>query len=253
MDREKAVAAFRGYSEKYDTSDVKVKLKIDHTYRVCEFAYLIGNDAGADGEFCWFLGLLHDIGRFEQLRRFDTFIDRISIDHAELGADILFREGLIDEFPKPELSGWEKLAETAIRLHNKLELPESLDEETLLYTRVLRDADKCDIFRVLTEPPYDERNAGIIRGAEDGSMAPAREFFMEFVREHKCVPRTTDRSDFESLIAQCCMGFELYFPKSGEIVREQGYLDKLMGIELKNEAMMSQLKELREEMKRVLL
>ena len=45
-----------------------------------------------------FAGLLHDIGRFEQVRRYGTFVDSVSVDHAALGADLLFREGLLDRF-----------------------------------------------------------------------------------------------------------------------------------------------------------
>ena len=81
-------------------------------------------------DFAWLLGLLHDIGRFEQVKRYNTFNDSQSVDHAELGADILFKEGLIDRFPTVSLpEGWPKTAETAIRQHNKLALPDGLDAE----------------------------------------------------------------------------------------------------------------------------
>ena len=46
----------------------------------------------------WLTGLLHDVGRFEQLRRYGTFIDAQSIDHAEFGADRLFRQGKIRDY-----------------------------------------------------------------------------------------------------------------------------------------------------------
>ena len=42
--------------------------------------------------------MLHDIGRFEQIRRFGTFNDAQSVDHAEFGADLLFKECLIRKF-----------------------------------------------------------------------------------------------------------------------------------------------------------
>ena len=65
MNKKAAVEAFREYSALYDTDDIKIKLKIDHTYRVSDIASRIGTSVGADGDFSWFLGLLHDIGRFE--------------------------------------------------------------------------------------------------------------------------------------------------------------------------------------------
>lgn len=42
---------------------------------------------GGDQNFSWFLGLLHDIGRFEQVKRFGTFSDIQSVDHAGRGGD----------------------------------------------------------------------------------------------------------------------------------------------------------------------
>ena len=266
MNKKVAVEAFREYSALYDTDDIKIKLKIDHTYRVSDIASRIGTSVGADGDFSWFLGLLHDIGRFEQLTQYGTFKDADSVDHAELGADILFKDGLIENFPttffsKMRLDGLDepderdgldarRIAETAIRLHNKLTLPDGLDEKTLLYCKILRDADKADIFRVLTEPPYDERNERIVSDSIFGAVEAAREDVMNCVHEHRCVPRRSDFTHFEALISQCCMGFELEFPESVRIVKKQGYLEKLMSLPVENAAMRGQLDVLGTEMER---
>ncbi len=247
MNKEKALSAFNQYTSNYDLTDIKVTLKISHSLRVADIAEQIGASAGADPSFSWYLGLLHDIGRFEQLKRFGTFYDRKSVDHAELGADILFHEGLINNFPEPEVDDWQWITETAIRLHNKLDLPENMDPETLTYTQILRDADKCDIFRVLTEPPYDKRNEGIVLASKDRTMAPARESIMESVYDHRCVPRTGELTDFESLIGQCCMAFELCFPESRRIAKEQGYLDILINLPLQDESLSRQMTFLRQE------
>ena len=51
------------------------------------------------------------------------------------------------------------IAETAIRLHNKLTLPENLDQRTRTFAKVLRDADKCDIFRVVCDMPLEQRRS----------------------------------------------------------------------------------------------
>ena len=254
MNKKAAVEAFREYSALYDTDDIKIKLKIDHTYRVSDIASRIGMSVGADPDFSWFLGLLHDIGRFEQLTQYGTFKDADSVDHAELGADILFKDGLIESFPHPSLHGTAiedvgRIDETAIRLHNKLTLPDGLDEKTLLYCRILRDADKCDIFRVLTEPPYDERNEKIVTDSAEGVVEAAREDVMTCVTEHRCVPRKSDFTQFEALISQCCMGFELVYSESRKIVGEQGYLEQLMNLPVESAAMRDQLETLRAEMR----
>lgn len=229
MDKIRAKAAFEAYADKYDTENINIRLKIDHTYRVAEFCERISKsltDNATDIELAWLLGLLHDIGRFEQLKRYDTFVDKDSIDHAELGANILFYDGLINNFINEDRMPF-NLIETAIRLHNKLVVPDDLDERTLFFTNILRDADKCDIFRVITEPPFDKRMDMIRKSTE-----PARDLIMKCIREHRCVPRTFNTSPFESLLSQCCLAFELVYDESRKIVKEQGYLNKLVSIQL---------------------
>ena len=98
MNKKAAIEAFKSYADLYDTEDIKIKLKIDHTYRVADIASRIAVSVGENPDFSWFLGLLHDIGRFEQLTQYGTFKDAESVDHAELGADILFKDGKIQLF-----------------------------------------------------------------------------------------------------------------------------------------------------------
>ncbi len=255
MDKNRAAAAFREDCSHYDTDNIMVRLKIDHTFRVADMAERIGASAGADPGFSWFLGLLHDIGRFEQFRRYGTYVDQRSEDHADLGADILFKDGVIDSLPVQSLTDsipdWRRISETAVRMHNKYSLPEAMDREMETYCRILRDADKCDIFRVImTEPPYLERNQRILSGSADKSMHAADEEVMRYVREHRCVNKELVRTDFEGLICQSCMAFELVYPLSREIVSGQGYLDKLLSLPIEDETMLAQLKLLKNEIKR---
>ncbi|MBQ5346351.1 MAG: HD domain-containing protein, partial [Acidaminococcaceae bacterium] len=85
--RKKVEESFKNYVSNYDLTDVKVKLKVDHTFRVAALCDLIADELGLkeyDKDLAWLLGMLHDIGRFEQLRRFHTFRDALSVNHAEL-------------------------------------------------------------------------------------------------------------------------------------------------------------------------
>lgn len=163
INRNQATEAFYAYVQNYDATDPMIRAKIDHTFRVAKIAQRVAQGVPCPelSDFAWFLGLLHDIGRFEQIRRFGTYDDNRSVDHAELGADILFRDGLIEGFQTKALpEDFRKTAETAIRLHNKLSLPEHFPDgcmdgtETLC--RILRDADKLDIFRLISEIPRTE-------------------------------------------------------------------------------------------------
>ena len=223
----RASEEFKHYTGSYDTSNVGVILKISHSYRVAGIAERIAKSVqAANFDFAWLLGLLHDIGRFEQITKYGTFKDALSVDHAELGADILFNGGLFGKFVPESSPEIETIAQTAIRLHNKLRIPENLEKETEMYTKILRDADKVDIFRVLTEPPYDE-----IYTRQNLKGLTVRDEIMQCVKEHRCVPRPASAEKanaLETLIGQCCMAFELEYPESRAIAAEQGYLRKLL-------------------------
>ena len=91
--------AFASYARNYNPEDEKVHLKIVHTYKVAELCRKIAESlslAPEDVELAWLLGMLHDVGRFEQLRRYNTFNDADSIDHALFGAESALRRGTAD-------------------------------------------------------------------------------------------------------------------------------------------------------------
>ena len=96
-----------------------------------------------DIELAGLIGLLHDIGRFEQLRRYDSFIDSKTIDHAALGIEILFNDGLIELFEIDKQ--YYSLIKTAIFNHNKYEIEPDLII-IYLHCQIIRDGDKIDIF-----------------------------------------------------------------------------------------------------------
>ena len=240
INRKQAIQAFKDYTANYDAGNINIALKIVHTYRVAALSeriakHVFSNDSEAI-DISWLLGLLHDIGRFEQITRYGTFIDADSVDHAELRADILFKNNLFTSFVPGASQKLRNIAEPAIRLHNKLKLPDNLEHE--VYAKILRDADKVDIFRVLTEPPYKEKYA-----EEKLIRLTVRDKVMKCVMEHRCVSRTeghSDANDLEKLISQCCMAFELEFAESRKIVKEQGYLEKLLNKKCKELSVVKQ-------------
>ena len=232
FDREKAKETFHAYTASFDLQEDRILSKVKHTMRVACFCERIAESLHMNRQevdFCWYLGLLHDIGRFEQVKRFGTFLDSASVDHAEFGADLLFREGLIASFPQAGLpSGWREMAETAIRQHNKLRIQEGVSERLLCFCQVLRDADKTDIFRVVDELPFEKRigsSIGLFTDAEEASPG-----VMACVFEHRCVPREIRHTRFEGHLSHVCMAFELVYPESRRIVQEQGFLGRLLSI-----------------------
>lgn len=229
MNRSEAITVFDNYVSNYDRSNPMIYQKAAHSHRVAKIAERIARSLDQESlvDFAWLLGLLHDIGRFEQVRKYNTFNDDESVDHAELGADILFKEGLIDLFPTSTLpEGWPQIAETAIRQHNKLNLAKGLDETTETLSNILRDADKVDIFRVLIELSYSNHNRGInLIQPENYEVSPE---VMKCVMEHRCVPRDVRKTFLDRRVSHCCLAFELVYEESRVITKEQGYLRRLL-------------------------
>ena len=232
MDRQTIRSRFSSYIAPYDITDTKVRLKAAHTYRVAELCSRIAESLALSAEetdLAWFLGMLHDIGRFEQVRRYGTFSDADSVDHAEFGADLLFRDGLIRSFT--DSSSEDGLMEKAIRLHNKFGLPDDLTERERTFCQILRDADKIDILRVNCEFPREEiyhfteeefRTSDISDAVLADAMAMRNVY-----RPHR-------RTAADYIVGQAALIFGLVYPESRRILREQGYLEKLLDFESSN-------------------
>ncbi len=233
MNRSKVVTAFRNYVAGYDASDPKIKLKIDHTLRVASLCQRIAGEAGADQELAWLCGMLHDIGRFEQVRRYNTFVDAISVDHATLGADLLFQEGLLETFCDHMIPAERTILEKAIRNHSSYRLESGLTQEEILYCNVLRDADKIDIFRVNCDTPREEIYNVT---TQELNSSPVSDAVKQCFNQKTAVLRSLKQYPADYIVGHICLVFELVFPVSRQIVKEQGYLQQLLSFESENES-----------------
>lgn len=126
-----------------------MQLKLDHTRRVVEAARRIAREEGMDGRTSVALeaaALLHDTGRYEQWKRYSTFRDADSVDHAVFSHDIVKEKGWLADWPDA------RAILTAVLVHNRRDIPEAeMDELTLICSKGVRDADKIDIFNLLED------------------------------------------------------------------------------------------------------
>ncbi|MCR5413393.1 MAG: HD domain-containing protein [Kiritimatiellae bacterium] len=143
---------YREYVDTFRTEDGKLppmmQLKLTHTAGVVHAARLIAKGENFDARTSVAseaAALLHDTGRYEQLKRYNTFKDSDSVDHAVFSHDIVREKGWLD--------GWEdkEAILLAVLVHNRREIPAGMDALSLACSRTVRDADKLDIFRVLED------------------------------------------------------------------------------------------------------
>lgn len=247
IDRQRALSAFGEYTNKYDVTDEKVKLKIDHTYRVCALCERIARESGFDADeidIAWLTGLLHDVGRFEQLKRYGTFVDAQSIDHAEFGADILFKEGKIRDYAKD--ASEDELLEKAVRCHSAYRVPENYTQRERRFADLLRDADKIDILKVNIIVPVEEiYNVSTY----DLKHCMVSDEVMQAFDEQHAVLRSLKKTPVDNIVGHISLVYELVYPVSCKIVYGQGYLDKLMDFESEIPAANEQFAKIREKMK----
>lgn len=226
IDRKRASDAFREYTSHYNVQDDKVRLKIEHTWRVAQLCERIAQSlemTEEEQDLAWLAGLLHDVGRFEQLKRYGTFIDAQSIDHAKYGAEILFSSDRIRDYISD--SEEDELLCTAVAWHSAYRIPEGLDERTAKYCNILRDADKIDILKVNVDFPLEEIYNVSTQELRSCQVSPE---VMTAFYEEKAVLRSLKKTAADHLIGHVSLVYELVFPVSLRIVQEQGYLEKML-------------------------
>jgi HD domain-containing protein len=236
-DLDKMKRWFERYVQKFKTDDSEqrgseqkknVILKEVHTRRVCQEILSIGKDLGLGEEdlrLAELLALFHDVGRFSQYARYGTFADSQSEDHAALGAKVLREEGVLNGFDEATRD----LILRVVFYHNKKSLPESETERCLFFSRLLRDADKLDVLRILT---------GYYR-EKDGKKNPSLELRLEDspgisrkVRQEMMEGKLIDISNLRCLndfkVLQISWIYDINFAPTFRSLRERNYLQMIL-------------------------
>ena len=164
---------FTEYSRTFYTDNAgdskNIDLKVRHTFLVCENTIRIARDEQLgenDIMIAETAALFHDVGRFLQYSRYKTFRDSISVNHGRLGAEILREKHVLSQVPLQE----QEWIINTVTFHNAFEVPSFDDHKKTLFLRLIRDADKLDIWRVFAEyyqSPEDEQPSAVGLGLPD--------------------------------------------------------------------------------------
>lgn len=225
MDLEYAIEQFERYLDHYDRQDDKVRLKIIHTYGVMDCSRRIAEGMGLaeeDIQLAQMIGLLHDIGRFEQLKRYNSF-EPGTMDHAGFGVEILFEEGMIRQFVEKDT--WDLIIREAIAKHSDFRLDGAADERTLLHARLIRDADKLDNCRVKLEDPVETFMD--LPAAEVGKqkISPA---VMEQFRNKESVLSSNRRTKMDYWVSYMAYFFDINFKETFKIIEKEDYVSRMI-------------------------
>ena len=222
---------FSDYCKSYYSSNSEdqknISLKENHTFNVCKNILEIGKDLALDGNGMMLaetVALFHDIGRFPQYAKYRTFNDSISVNHGLLGAKTLIEEKTLKKLPDKE----QNLIIKAVRFHNAFSIPKKAAEEIVFILKLIRDADKLDIWRVFIEyyeSSKEERPSAVGLSLPDISDC-SREILLSLRKgETASLSKVKTLNDFK--LMQLTWIYDLNFKTSVRLFSERGYIGKI--------------------------
>ena len=224
IDIRNAKIEFKNYVKNYNPKDPKIALKIAHIERVSQKAKELAeslNLSKEDVELAELIGLLHDIGRFEQVRIYNTFMDKDSVNHAEYGVKILFEDNLIRKFIKEDT--YDGIIRKAILNHNKgyVDIDKNLNEKELLHAKIIRDADKLDIYYVL-----NNESMQVLYGDNIPNQTINKEVYREFFKD-KYIDYKNIHSGLDLAIAHFAYAYDFNYKYTIQKIKDDQFLTKL--------------------------
>lgn len=226
MNKEQAQKEFIKYISNYDQTNPHIKRKRDHSLRVMQISEKIATEIGLNQEqinLASLIGLLHDIARFEQIKKYNTFKDSISFDHGDYAVKILTEDNYIRNYISDDK--YDNIIKTAIKNHNKFQIEEGLQNEQLLYTKIIRDADKLDILYQGTYLSWLDIKSNI----EKAQITPQE--ITSFI-EKRTVNREKDLNHTDKFIKRVLITlgfpFDINFGISFQILKQTDYINKII-------------------------
>ena len=227
IDFNQASIAFKKYLQDYDLEYGKIELKIRHTYGVVNASEYIAKELSLDDEnieLAKLIALLHDIGRFEQIKKFDCFIDNKNIDHAILGNEILFKNNLIRNFIKD--AQYDNIIFKAILNHNRLSIENGLTDKELLHAKIIRDADKTDNFRVKATDDFENIIDNASKEILENDII-SDNIFNNFM-DSKIILREDRKSYMDFWVSYIAFIFDFNYKAGLKYIQQMNYIDKII-------------------------
>lgn len=222
---------FQDYVRSFYSSDPhiqkNIRLKEEHTWRVVDNSVRLAEALQLDTysrHLAYAIGLFHDIGRFQQFSVYRTYRDGKSENHARMGLKILEETGLLNTLEAEE---WE-LIEKAISYHNVCNLPSEESERVLLFSKLIRDADKLDSLGVIIHY-FENRHREVNEAVEDYPDLP--EYSQELVEDilhNRNISYGNIKTVNDMKLTFLAWILDVNFPFTIQEMERKGYLQRLM-------------------------
>ena len=229
LELEKKISqVFNNYVGRYNMEDADINYKYYHSYRVMNYAKELAkklNLSKEDQKLAIINALFHDIGRFEQDKLFDSYIDTKKFDHGDYGAEVLIKQELIKELPVEEK--YYSLISKAVKNHNKYSIEEGLSDQELLHAQLVRDVDKLDILDYMSKGKL--RKKAFDYTDETFTIRPEikEEFFQQKIIYTK---NKSNINNSEKAIITLAFVFDIKFKETAEYILNNSILDSFYNI-----------------------
>ena len=242
IDLENAKKEFVIYTSQFNTKEINIQRKIGHSIRVMEISKKIATKIGLDEEevqLATLIGLLHDIARFEQFTKYHTFRDRESIDHGKYGVELLEQNNTLRKYIKEEK--YDTIIKKAIRNHNQYGFIENLNEKELMFSKIIKDADKIDILYQGTQMFWKKNEE-----KEDIKNSQISKEVWEQWKEGKLIENKFKNNSLDYLIGMISFIYDIFLEESKAIIKEIDYYNKILDGPEYNDETKEKIKEIKE-------
>lgn len=224
IDIEKDKQEFFEYVNNFNNTEYRIEQKKQHSIRVMEISNQLAKvifNKQEEIEVATLIGLLHDIARFEQYTKYKTFRDVDSIDHGDYGVKILQENNYIRKYILT--NKYDDIILKAIKNHNKFEIEKGLNEKELTYAKLIRDADKLDIFFEASEIFWKNNKEQI----EDSCITKEIE---ETIKDKKLIKREKGKKQegIDKVLGTISFVYDLNYKESFKILKQKDYINKIL-------------------------
>ncbi len=207
------------------SSDISIKMTFEHIERVVQNSMLLADNLELNENeraIAELTAQFHDIGRLWIMLP-ENSESKIS-DHAEASIEYLNNTAafkILDETSQ-------NIIIQVIKNHNKSHIPDNQGDSIVFYTKLLRDADKLEVWRSTSE--YIKNRSGkpaITNDLNLSQKAVVTHAFCQIIIEGG-IPNKEDLITFHDfIIFQMSWVFDLHYKKSFQILNQQQYIRHL--------------------------
>lgn len=215
--------AFEKFLDGFDRNDEKIALKIVHTYGVVHYTKLVCQRMKLNEEdtnLALLIALLHDIGRFEQVRLYDSF-EHTTMSHAHFGVELLQKDSFLRQFIFDDK--YDEIIYAAIYHHSDYILESSGDERIDFFCKMIRDTDKLDNCRVKL---VDSIEVLLNESKEQVGSEAISEKVWQSCLNQESVLLSDRQTKVDYWVSYIAYFFDINFKESFQIIEENDFVSK---------------------------